>query len=174
MANSKSNGGTMELREVELPNGVKGKLFLSNMVGRGSNFDADEADIIAKGISCVVRLTPDEEVRGKSPVYYERITNKMLKWEDLYFPIFDYGVPDNVLAFANFVSNVANRLKKGESIDCHCGAGIGRSGTVAVAVLIKLGIQYNDAVGKVIKAGSQPENDEQVDFVLKYSRLSGG
>ena len=171
MANSKSNGGTMELRQVELPNGVKGKLFLSKMVGRGSDFDSDEADIIAKGISCIVRLTPDEEVKVKSKVYYDKIKSMTLKWEDLYFPIPDYGTPDDVHSFANLISNVANRLKKGDSINLHCGAGIGRTGMIAVCILIKLGIQYNDAVGKVIKSGSQPENDEQVDFVLKYSRL---
>lgn len=161
----------MDLRKVELPKGISGKLYLTKMIGRNSDFQSDVEGILSNGISCVVRLTPDDEVERKSKYYHEAIIGKKLKWEELCFPIPDFSAPTDVYAFSTFVNKVVIKLKAGESIIAHCGAGIGRTSILAVSVLIKMGYTYGEAVKVVGNAGSHLETEEQEDFVLKLSSL---
>ncbi|MEX2443140.1 MAG: hypothetical protein WD492_06030 [Alkalispirochaeta sp.] len=52
----------------------------------------------------------------------------------------------------------------------HCGAGVGRTGTFADAVLMSLGYTYNDAYEEINAAGSHPEMPAQREF-LQRGRL---
>ena len=63
--------------------------------------------------------------------------------------------------FWQFADDLAASLKKGDAILMHCGAGIGRTGTMATAVLMALGTAREAALRAVQAAGSHPETPSQ-------------
>ena len=87
--------------------------------------------------------------------------------ERLSFPIGDYGTPSDQDAYLKLVRDIVRRLSQGQKILIHCGAGIGRTGTLAIAVLMALGTAYEQAAQRVLEAGSKPETDQQQDFLRR-------
>lgn len=152
------------LREVEL-NEISGRLFLSRMPGREGPFDAESELIRAKGIETVYSLTDLAEVEKKSPDYAEAIKNQTLPWERVEFPIIDYGVPSDHSGFLALARNIASKLRDGENVLIHCGAGVGRTGTLAASTLIALGLDRSEALARVSRAGSGPERSKQSELV---------
>jgi protein-tyrosine phosphatase len=67
-----------------------------------------------------------------------------------------------------FVDDLLTRLDGGASLLMHCGAGIGRTGTVATCVLLAMGVGREDALRTVAEhrplAG--PEGGAQHEAVL--------
>jgi protein-tyrosine phosphatase len=55
----------------------------------------------------------------------------------------------------------------------HCGAGIGRTGTLAAGVLIVLGMDEPDALKNVDDAGSHPERRSQREVIRWIARQVG-
>ena len=148
------------MREVRLPPNVAGRLYLHSMPGRNEPFEEVRVAISDKKIGRVVCLAPRDEIRKKSPDYYAALV-RGVPWTRVEFPITDYGVPDDRMAFLILAQDTASALRGGERILIHCGAGIGRTGTLAVAVLLNLDYALLDA-GKIVKAaGSGPETEGQ-------------
>ncbi|MDR5710413.1 MAG: tyrosine-protein phosphatase [Armatimonadota bacterium] len=65
--------------------------------------------------------------------------------------------------------DVAALLREGERVVVHCGAGIGRTGMVATAVLMALGLSLDDAEARIKEAGSEAETDEQKKLLRDIS-----
>lgn len=147
----------MAFRRLSLPAGIKGEVHLHSIPGRYTRFSDDVAEIALKGISTVIRLTSDRETEEKSPEYWDAIKHHTIRWKDLSFAITDFGTPDSLEAFIGLLGLVATGLEGGERYLIHCAAGIGRTGTVACAILVKLGVGLDEAVGLVGEAGSQAE-----------------
>ncbi len=160
----------MSFRNLPLPAGIRGKLYLHSMPGRDTRYADDVREIASKNISTVVRLTSDEETAEESPGYWDAIEMRSIRWQELHFPIHDYGVPDNLVAFGTFVDFAANELSRGQVMLLHCAAGIGRTGTVACAILIQLGVKLEEAVRIVSEAGSYAEDRLQVDFLRAFAK----
>lgn len=155
------------LRQVQLPLDVDGALWLSAMPGRSGSFAADAAVIEAVGIDRVVRLTPMPEVAAKSPEYLAAIESGEWRWPTVVCEIPDYGVPDDPDALLPAACEVAAALKGGRSVLVHCGAGHGRTGTFAIAVLCALKLDVRIAHRAVLDAGAEPETQEQWRLVEK-------
>ena len=81
------------------------------------------------------------------------------------FPIVDYGVPKEREAYRRLILQVVDSLRAGTNVLAHCGAGIGRTGTLAACVLVVLGVPVAEALETVHAAGSYPERPEQLDLV---------
>jgi len=157
----------MRLNELIFPNMTKGRIYLGSMPGRKEELDSDEATISAKGITTVIRLTDNKETKSKSKDYYDCIKHDELKWAEIYYPVPDYSAPINMDSYIELIDLIIVKLIAGESIVIHCGAGIGRTATLAVALLLKLQFGLTDAKMIVSQAGSFPENVEQEAFLAK-------
>ncbi len=116
------------MRRVELPGNVEGHLFLHSMPGRYEPFEEFLTDIV-----CLVCLSLPEEIRQKSPVY-ARFLAGTVPWEHITFPMWN-SVMRDAPALEPLTREIVKRLRQGKNVLIHCDTGIGRAGTVAVAVL---------------------------------------
>ena len=121
------------MRRFELPANLEGHLFLHSMPGRYEPFEEFLTDIVLKNISCVVCLASPDEIRQKSPAYATLLAGTV-PWKHIAFPIRNLGTPDE-LALEPLTREIVKRLREGRNVLIHCDSGIGRAGTVAVAVL---------------------------------------
>ena len=152
-------------REVSLPPAVPGELYLHAMPGRGEPWRAFLEEAARRGVDAVISLASREEIREKSPEYAEAISGGALPFAWEVFPVPDFGIPSEREAYLTFLQRAAQRLRSGERILVHCGAGIGRTGGFAISLLLVLGVPLEDAATRVRRAGSYPETDAQRRFL---------
>jgi protein-tyrosine phosphatase len=113
---------------------LEGHLFLHSMPGRYEPIEEFLTDIVVKNISCVVCLASQDEIGQRSPAY-ATLLGGTVPWEHIAFPIWNLGTPDE-LALEPLPREIVKRLREGRNVLIHCDAGIGRAGSVAVAVLL--------------------------------------
>ncbi|MGR3309792.1 MAG: dual specificity protein phosphatase 23 [Candidatus Brocadiales bacterium] len=113
------------------------------------------------GIDAIVSLTEDQL---NQPLIEE------FGFEYLHIPIEDLSVPtmDQIEDFVEF----ACRMRKEEkSIVVHCGAGIGRTGTILACYLVSKGYSAEESITEVRrKRPGSIETDEQLEIVYMYER----
>jgi len=153
------------LRWVPLPPEVRGRLYLSAMPGRYGAWTRDQEALFGKGTDLIVALTSLDEIRRNSPEYAQAIESGRLPWKFEHFPILDFGAPADRAAFLGLARSVAASLQGGENVVIHCGAGIGRTGTLAICVLLVLGVELDEARQVVKEAGSGPERVTQNELL---------
>jgi len=158
------------IREVRLPPGVAGALFLTSMPGRQRPLEGDVARARELGITAFVSLSPWEEVAEKSPRYAQAVAAGTFPWPVEFFPIENGGTPEDVDAFRELVQSLAHRLRRGERLLLHCAGGLGRTGLTAISVLLALGLPRQEAEERVRQAGSSPETPEQWELVARLAR----
>jgi protein-tyrosine phosphatase len=159
------------LREVQLDQ-LPGCLFLTGMPGRYNSFASDVQAILTGRIDTVLALASVDETRRKSPEYSEAILSGKLPFSRKEFSIPDYGVPADKSAYLRVVQEAAANLQAGKNILIHCGAGIGRTGTLAASILTAFGYSVTEALSRVEEAGSGPETPEQRDLIEWISAQS--
>lgn len=95
--------------------------------------------------------------------------------EIIRLPIDDFSVPVTfqVPVFWKQAESVASRIRSGERVFVHCGAGFGRTGMFAVAVLMEMGYSYTDSLAEIRAVGSYPETAEQREFVKLGHQTKG-
>jgi protein-tyrosine phosphatase len=83
------------------------------------------------------------------------------------FPVPDLHAPSVDEARA-ITGEVAGLLTSGRSVLMHCGAGMGRAGTMAAAVLMSAGVDLDDALHVVAasRPGAGPEAGAQMELLL--------
>ena len=150
--------------EIPLP-AVPGRLWLCGKHAIGP--DA-EALVALVGATSVVCLTERHELADRYPDYVawlDRERGGRAVWQ----PIHDLHAP-GVEEVAPLVDDVVARLRGGEGVVVHCGAGIGRAGTLAVCVLVSLGHDVDDALAVVAahRPMAGPEVGAQRDLVQAW------
>ena len=152
-------------RSVRLPHGIAGRLYLGSMPGRYEVFQEAWRAIIQHGIERVICLVPPDELSDKSPLYARALKERKTPWVHESFPVEDLEAPADRDAFWTLARKTARRLAEGETILVHCAAGIGRTGTFAVCVLLALGVTHAVAGASVRRTGSGPQNAAQEEVV---------
>ena len=150
-------------REVEF--GVAGRLFCHSMPGRCEPVGATVAELKAWGVKRVVSLAPETD---SNP--YVTALSEDVPWHHTSFHIPDYKVPNDSAKFIELARDIARALQAGERVLIHCGAGIGRTGVLAVAVGMACGLPLLQATRRVQSKGSGPENEEQKAFLRTVSQ----
>lgn len=139
------NGGA---DRIPLPPDVAGGLWLC-----GKHFvgpDVEEA-MRKTGATTVVCLNQPREIEDRYPAYAAWLSSSGER--AVWFPVPDLHAPDLDAAVA-FVDALVDRVRAGETLLVHCGAGIGRAGTMAAAILMDLGLTMDEAIAVV--ASSRP------------------
>jgi hypothetical protein len=153
---------------IPLPGDVPGALWLCGKHAVGPDHSSAVAEVGGRAI--IVCLTEAHELDDRYPDY--------LRWlrrpdaEALWWPIHDLHAPtlDRMLPF---VDDLVARLRRGDDLLIHCAAGIGRSGTTAVCVLLRLGADLEDALVTVShhRPAAGPEVGAQRALVERVADL---
>jgi protein-tyrosine phosphatase len=155
----------MPFRSVELPRDIPGKLWLASMPGRFEAWSAFEAQAAHDGLALVVCLTPRDEIAELSPAYHAAVLRGRMPFRWMSLPVRNFGVPQDSATFRRQVAEIAQALQQGDAVLLHCAAGIGRTGSTAACVLKALGLPTEQALQRVLDAGSNPQNAQQSGLV---------
>lgn len=166
----------MIFRPVSLPATFAGQLLLTSMPGYQ---DGDvETPLTAwnelrkkygDDKVTLVCLTGDTEIQSKSPRYARTLADGRWGGRRISHPVPDYDVPADTELYHLMVLEMGKRIRQGGTVLIHCGAGVGRTGTAAVCVMLTLGLSLPDAISLVRSAGSGPETPEQRRFVEDFA-----
>ncbi len=151
-----------------------GRLFIGQLPGRRGPVEREVDAIVRFGISRIVCLLPEEDVKdprlynvpGYVPLGRERFGERFHLVE-----VIDYEAPGNDEAFEKITRTVDEALSRGEAVLAHCGAGCGRAGAFAACLLVTAGLDPIEAVRLVRKhRGCGPESADQVAYVVRFAR----
>lgn len=165
-------------RPVVLPASFLGQLYLTNMPGywrpaeSHARFWRELTE--ASADAWVLCLAGEAERKRKAPDYPEFREAAGLGEHWLEFPIRDRSVPKDLTAFLALLDRLIGLLHRPTNVlAIHCAAGVGRTGTVAASLLVRMGLPPDDALALIEKAGSEPETARQLAFVRKVLPASG-
>lgn len=151
--------------EIPLPIGP-GRLWLC-----GKHFVGPDAEaaLVAVDADTIVCLNQQPELIDRYPAYVDWLRENR-PTRALWHPIPDLHAPA-VDEARVLVAELVRRIESGESLLVHCGAGIGRAGTVAAAVLLSLGITLDDALATVAehRAMAGPEAGAQAGLLASLA-----
>ena len=156
--------------EIPLPIST-GRLWLC-----GKHFVAPDPDtaLDTVGADRVVCLCEEGELALRYPAYPAWLRSSR---RAVWFPVPDLHAPA-VGQVLPFLSRLRTDLAEGEGILMHCGAGVGRAGTLAAALLMSFGIARSRAVVTVglhrPTAGPEAGAQEEllVDLAAQFVRES--
>jgi protein-tyrosine phosphatase len=160
------------LDQVPVP-GAAGQLWLCGKHAVGA--DADAALGRIGGDGTVVCLNQRHELEDRYPQYVEWLQQHVGD-RALWFPIPDLHAP-SLVDLRPLLDEIRQRLVAGGHVLVHCGAGIGRAGTVAVCLLMDHGVERDEALALVARhrpmagpeVGAQRELVDELAFVLSAS-----
>jgi hypothetical protein len=158
MADERRRHGGVD--EIPLPPPTPGRLWLCGKHFIGPDV---EAALDRTGASTAVCLNERHEL-DRYPDYVD--------WLDahhdrsVWFPVPDLHAPP-LDALGPLLTRLHDKLGRGEGLLVHCGAGIGRAGTIAAALLISLGVPLDEALATVSanRPMAGPEAGTQFDLL---------
>lgn len=162
---------------VTLEESIPGQLYLASMPGRSESITEFKTQVVTYSINRIVCLAFFGEIRNMSPDYYHLLTTEEHSWIFEYFPIPDIGVPhdregvpEDKEAFFFLSKKVAELLESGEHILIHCFGGVGRTGTLALTILMNLGMEHDAATAAISSTGAHPVTTGQHALIDWYTK----
>lgn len=152
----------------------KGILAISPMPGNDGDYEGDLEHITAWAPAIVISLTtPVEMFVATTQDLGHRLQDRGTRW--LHLPIEDLQAPS-----AEFMSDwikaseaIRRALVGGGRVLLHCKAGCGRSGMVALRLMIEMGEAPDEALARL--RAVRPcaiETSEQMDWAMKAERAA--
>jgi protein-tyrosine phosphatase len=138
------NGGADQIPLPPLCAGRLGRLWLCGKHFIGPDPEAALHRVGADGAVC---LSQASELADRYPAYVSWLRANQ-PGRAVWCPIPDLHAPDLAQAI-DLLDDLRARLGSGQSLLMHCGAGIGRTGTVAAGLLITMGVPLSEAVARV-------------------------
>lgn len=127
---------------------AKGRLGIARLPGRSGDLAGDAQAIAAWGARMVLSMTePDEMAARGAAGLAEALAFHGIGHAA--FPIPDFGTPAADADWASLSRDLHKRLAAGEAILLHCMGGKGRSGMVAMRLLVEQGMAPIDALAQV-------------------------
>jgi protein-tyrosine phosphatase len=139
---------------------------------RGDDWLGDDiAALQRQGIDVLVSLLGVDEARELG-LAAESTACKAVALEFLEVPVPDFGTPDDSLRFIQTSNYLVGLLHSGKSVGVHCRQGIGRSGLLAVSILLGTGVPLKAAVDVVSRARGVPvpEAPAQVEWLRRHEQ----
>jgi protein-tyrosine phosphatase len=146
------------------------------------------------GITRIICLAPFSDLEDYSWSYAQAIRKNADPWKYVLLEIPDFGVPDDRGRYLTCIRETADLILplaaqhpasgsnplqpdtrkkpdvtgqngKTEHILIHCMAGVGRSGTFAISLLLALGYPREESFRRVKQIGSGPESLRQMELI---------
>jgi hypothetical protein len=127
----------------------------------------DPGSVLAEcDASTVVCLCESFEFEDRYPGYAAWLDSDAGGDRSVWWPVPDLHAPPLESA-RSLVAEITRRLDAGEGVLVHCGAGMGRAGTIAAAVLMHYGLTLEEALDTVATArpGAGPEAGVQKELL---------
>ena len=127
-----------------------GEIALSRMPGSVTRIEDDIAEIIALDCACVLTLAPEQELNKHGAAQLPAMLKRVgLPWH--HFPIEDYGIPAacQMESWRDLSHHLHQYLDDDRKILIHCYAGIGRSGTIALRLMVERGADPSEALAQI-------------------------
>jgi protein-tyrosine phosphatase len=134
----------------------------------GQRLDLAMRALRREGVDLIVSLQPEDEA-ALCGLEREAEAAELAGMDFLRFAIPDHGVPEDPDAMVAFADEVLRRLDAGQATLAHCYAGIGRSGILAVGVMMRAGFSYDEAAYRAMAARKLrvPETEAQSRWVRR-------
>jgi protein-tyrosine phosphatase len=143
----------------------EGKLSVMAKPVSGEWIDDEFSGLKRLGVNKVVSLLEKDEEREVGLALEMSLCHEH-DIEFISFPIPDRGLPNTPKAIA-LAEELYSEINKGKHVVIHCRAGIGRTGIIAGAVLVKSGINANEALSLISDARGVkvPDTEEQESWL---------
>jgi hypothetical protein len=136
------------------------------MPGRQRGLVNDLAEIDAAGIGHVLCLLSQGEI--STSLYFDLIEGGYLKAEFHHCPLSSACRAEQKPELTKALGPLIENLRNGESLLIHCQYGEVRTGCAATALLILLGLGFEEALAAVRAAGSDPEASEEAALLRAF------
>jgi len=160
------------IHEIPLPPTAPGRLWLCGKHAIGPD---PEGLVQRVGADVVVCLNEEDELVDRYPDYVDWLRAQPGD-RVIWYPIPDLHAPGRE-RFTPVLTDIVDRLVAGQHLIVHCGAGVGRAGTTAVAVLVSLAVPLDEALERVRRhrPAAGPEVGSQLDLVRElHAHLNSG
>jgi protein-tyrosine phosphatase len=149
---------------------VAGSLYLTGFSVVGPDPAAALDDVGAATLVCLIE--PDE-IERRFPDFATWLVEPS-PHAALHHPTPDQGVVDDD-AVVTVAAHVLELLRDGHGVMLHCGAGMGRTGTVAALVLMATGVELDDALATIRAArpGAGPDGPDQLAQLRRLAARFG-
>lgn len=141
------------------------KLAGSGIPGQRSNDEVGlRSDIEELSISGVKHLISLQKPHESIDIVCKEFG---INWK--YFPVPDFGIPQNKITFAVLIDEIVEKIKRSEIVCVHCHAGVGRTGIVLSCIIGKLfTLSGKKAIAAVRRSRPALDTDEQERFVISF------
>jgi protein-tyrosine phosphatase len=140
---------------------------------RGGDWLIDEISRWRKnGVDTVVSLLTSAEVK-EMELQNEGLYCRQNKIEFVSFSIEDRMTPTSDADAIRLIEELDSHLARNKNVVIHCRQGIGRSGLVAVSLLIERGVSVPNALERVSGArrAQVPETSEQLAWIENHAAI---
>ena len=153
----------------------RGRLAISSRPRGGDWLEDEIKNWHSSDLKAVVSLLTAEEVEDLDLQKEEHYCQKN-GIQFLSFPIIDRSVPSSESDAIWLVQRLEADLDQGKNINIHCRQGIGRSGLIAVSLLVEKGLSPAVAIESVSKARHVrvPETEAQRAWIDSFAVMMNG